>query len=177
MESTVLDLTTPTPTILRPGGVTLEQLEKVLGQVAVDPCLIDINLMEGITPKAPGMKYTHYAPRAEVQMVVGEEEQVARKLKFLVDENRAKGKRVGIISTEEMLFWSREFNPNPDHWEVLGSINDLAGVASRLFQALRNCDRYHLDIVFAQTFPEKGIGAAIMNRLRKAAGNRIIRAD
>ena len=60
---------------------------------------------------------------------------------------------------------------------MLGSINDLAGVASRLFQALRNCDRYHLDIVFAQTFPEKGIGAAIMNRLRKAAGNRIIRAD
>lgn len=177
LESTVLDITGPIPTILRPGGVTLEQLTEVLGYVEIDPALKQLDLNEDLKPRAPGMKYTHYAPRAEVWMVVGTEEQVAKKFKSLVDENRAAGKRVGIMSTEEMLFWSREYNPNPDHWEILGSRDDLAGIASRLFQALRNCDRYHLDIVFAQTVPEIGIGAAIMNRLRKAAGGRIIRAN
>lgn len=177
LESTVLDITADIPTILRPGGVTLEQLQEVLTKVEIDPALKQHDLNEDIKPKSPGMKYTHYAPRAEIWLVLGTEELVAKKLKSLVNESRAEGKRVGIISTEEMLFWSREYNPNPDHWEILGSKDNLPEVASRLFQALRNCDRYHLDIVFAQTVPEVGIGVAIMNRLRKAAGNRVIRAN
>ncbi len=177
LESTVLDITGQVPTILRPGGVTYEQLEEVLGHVEMDPALIQPELNAALKPRAPGMKYTHYAPRAEIWIVVGTEEQVAKKLKSLVDENRAAGKRVGIMSTEEMLFFSREYNPNPDHWEILGSKDDLTGIATRLFQALRNCDRYHLDIVFTQTLPETGIGVAIMNRLHKAAGGKIIRAN
>jgi len=178
LESTVLDITGPIPTILRPGGVTYEQLTELLGHVEMDPALKQLNLNDAdFKPRAPGMKYKHYAPKAEVWMVVGTDEQVAKKLKSLVAENRAAGKRVGIMSTEEMLFWSREYNPNPDHWEILGSKDDLAGIAAKLFQALRNCDRYHLDVVFAQTVPEIGIGTAIMNRLRKAAGGRVIRAD
>jgi len=177
LESTVLDITGQVPTILRPGGVTYEQLAEVLGQVGMDPALSQPEPNSALKPRSPGMKYTHYSPRAEIWLVVGTEEQVAKKLKSLVGENRAAGKRVGIMSTEEMLFYSREYNPKPDHWEILGSKDDLNGIATRLYQALRNCDRYHLDIVFAQTLPETGIGVAIMNRLLKAAGGKIIRAN
>lgn len=177
LESTVLDITGQVPAILRPGGVTYEQLEEVLGHVEMDPALIQPELNAALKSRSPGMKYTHYAPRAEIWIVVGTEEQVAKKLRSLVGENRAAGKRVGIMSTEEMLFFSREYNLKPDHWEILGSKDDLTGIATRLYQALRNCDRYHLDIVFAQTVPETGIGVAIMNRLHKAAGGKIIRAN
>ena len=177
LESTVLDITGDVPRILRPGGTTQEQLEELLGPLKADQALKQEGLDGDFKPQAPGMKYSHYAPRAEIWIVAGTEDQVAKKLKGLVDENRAGGKRVGIMSTEEMLFWSREYSPRPDHWEILGSKDDLTGIATRLFQALRNCDRYHLDIVFTQTVPEVGIGAAIMNRLRKAAANRMIRAN
>lgn len=177
LESTVLDLTAPTPTVLRPGGITLEQLQEVLGEVVLDPGLSQEGALTGITPKAPGMKYTHYSPRAQVYLVEGAPNQVAEKLKALVGEWKAQGKRVGIMATEEMLFRCREMTPPPDHIEILGSASHLQQAAARLFGALRNCDRYHLDVVFAQTFPEKGLGVAIMNRLRKAAGFKIIKAD
>lgn len=176
IESTILDLTVTPPVILRPGGITLEQLTDVMGEVLPDPALQEIPGEQELKPRAPGMKYTHYAPRAEVYLVAGSQEQVVRKLKELVERYRADRKRVGIISTEEMLFMCKDLVPAPDNWEVLGSGEDLGEVAARLYNALRNCDRYHLDVVFVQTFPESGIGTAIMNRLRKAAGHKIIEA-
>jgi L-threonylcarbamoyladenylate synthase len=176
LESTVLDLTSDPPVILRPGGVTLEQLQEVLGEVVLDPAIRGEYLIDGLVPRAPGMKYAHYAPRAKVFLVEGEPWQVALKMKELVEQHKAEGKRVGIICTEEMLFLCREMVPQPDHYETLGPGEDLGEVASRLYSALRNCDRYHLDVVFAQVFPENGMGVAIMNRLRKAASYRVIKA-
>lgn len=177
LESTVLDLTAPLPTVLRPGGITLEELREVLGPVTLDPAVSAQGNLAGLTPKAPGMKYTHYSPQAEVYLVEGNFDQVAEKFKELVAEAKAQGRRVGILATEEMLFRCREMVPPPDHFEILGSGTHLPQVAARLFGALRNCDRYQLDVVFAQTFPEVGIGVAIMNRLRKAAGFKIIKAE
>lgn len=176
LESTVLDLTAPVPTVLRPGGITLEELQEVLGEVAVDPAVSSQGSLTGLIPKAPGMKYTHYSPQAEVYLVEGSLEEVAEKFKELVGKAKAQGKRVGLMATEEMLFLLREMNPSPDHIEILGSGTDLAQVAARLYGALRNCDRYQLDVVFAQTFSEEGLGVAIMNRLRKAAGFKVIKA-
>ncbi|MDS1030351.1 L-threonylcarbamoyladenylate synthase [Bacillota bacterium LX-D] len=176
VESTVLDLTVDPPLILRPGGITLEQLRKVLAKVELDPALSNESILEGIVPRAPGMKYTHYAPKAEVYLVEGNPGQVAKRMQKLVQEYQEQGRRVGILGTEELLFRCKDLT-SPDHWEILGSEEDLAEVAARLFNALRNCDRYHLDIVFGQTFPEVGMGRAIMNRLKKSAGHRVIYAN
>jgi L-threonylcarbamoyladenylate synthase len=173
VESTVLDLTGKVPMILRPGGVTLEVLKELLGEVIYDPAIRNDNLHD-LTPKAPGMKYTHYAPKAKVSIVMGAKEQVAIKFKELAQEARQQGLRVGIMCTEDMLFVLKDLNDAPNHLEILGKGSDLGEIANRLYGALRNCDRYGLDVVYTQGFKEEELGVAIMNRLKKAAGNRCI---
>ncbi|WP_236687424.1 L-threonylcarbamoyladenylate synthase, partial [Geobacillus sp. ZGt-1] len=160
VESTVLDCSGGVPTILRPGGVTKEALIEAIGRVE-EAAAVD----DEAAPKAPGMKYTHYAPKAPLWIVAGPPAFLQR----LVDESRAEGKTVGVLTTEE----------NRDQYAAdvvlpCGTRQALETVASRLYDTLRRFDETNVDLIYSEAFPEEGIGAAIMNRLRKAAGGRAI---
>ncbi|KPL59376.1 L-threonylcarbamoyladenylate synthase [Rossellomorea vietnamensis] len=162
VESTVVDCTGEIPVILRPGGITKEQLEVVVGKVEVDP-----SLKEGKgAPKSPGMKYTHYAPDAPVYLVDGSKEDVQR----LVDEKKGEGLKVGVLTTEERMDWYQA-----DIIFSVGRRDDLNTVAQHLYDTLRAFNRSDVDIIFSEIFPEEGVGLAIMNRLQKAAGYRVIK--
>jgi L-threonylcarbamoyladenylate synthase len=162
VESTVVDCTGTVPVILRPGGITKEQLEEVVGKVEVDP-----TLKEGKgAPKSPGMKYTHYAPDAPVYLVDGTREDLQR----LVDEKKGEGLKVGVLTTEEFV---GEYQG--DIILSVGRRDDLKTVAQHLYDTLRAFNGSDVDIIFAEMFPEEGVGLAIMNRLQKAAGYRVIK--
>ncbi|EMY4796316.1 TPA: threonylcarbamoyl-AMP synthase [Bacillus pacificus] len=161
VESTVIDCTSAVPTILRPGGITKEQLESVIGTVSLDPALKD----EKEKPKSPGMKYTHYAPKAPLSIVEGSREFIQR----LVDEKKEEGFKVGVLTTEEY-----QHVYNADVVLSCGVRSDLASVATKLYDVLRTFDASEVDVIFSESFPNEGIGNAIMNRLTKAAGHQII---
>lgn len=161
VESTVIDCTSPVPTILRPGGITKEQLEAVIGTVSLDPALKD----EKEKPKSPGMKYTHYAPKAPLSIVEGSREFIQQ----LVDGKKEEGFKVGVLTTEEY-----QHVYNADVILSCGVRSDLASVATKLYDVLRTFDASEVDVIFSESFPNEGIGNAIMNRLTKAAGHHII---
>ena len=169
VESTVIDTTSPTATILRPGGITEEMLQDVLNQVTVDPALGHA-LKPNETPKAPGMKYAHYAPNAEVIIVEGQIEAVIERINELVQDGKEKGKKVGILATDETQTMFKG-----DLVISAGTSHDLTSIAAHLFEALRSFDDAHIDTVYTLAFPKEGIGSAIMNRLEKAAAYHIIR--
>ncbi|MBU9710356.1 L-threonylcarbamoyladenylate synthase [Evansella tamaricis] len=164
VESTVIDCTDPNGkvTILRPGGITKEALEEVVGEVFVDPALVNRDEI----PISPGMKYTHYAPAAPLIMINGGIPFFKKK----VEEASRSGKRVGILVTEEAKGLI-----SPVAQEVVcGTREDLTTVANQLYHSLRKFDEGNVDIIFSEIFPETDLGAAIMNRLRKAAGGEIL---
>ncbi|MGV3488730.1 MAG: L-threonylcarbamoyladenylate synthase [Tuberibacillus sp.] len=161
VESTVVDTTSEPVTILRPGGITREQLESVLGEVSSDPALTQ----KDAAPRAPGMKYRHYSPKAPVQLVPAG----LAEMKNLVAEAKSEGKSVGVLITEEN---ADEFRNMADVISVVGNRTNLETVAQGLYNALRRFDHYNIDIIFSETFPAEGIGEAIMNRLSKAAGGK-----
>ncbi|WML58409.1 L-threonylcarbamoyladenylate synthase [Neobacillus sp. PS2-9] len=161
VESTVIDCTESVPVILRPGGVTKEQLGAVIGEVRVDPALTD----EAAKPKAPGMKYRHYAPNAPLYMVSGTREF----LQGLVEEKRQEGLRVGVLTTVENV----EFY-HADVVFACGRRAELETVATALYDTLRRFNETDVDIIYSEIFPSTGVGHAIMNRLQKAAGNKLI---
>ncbi|KAB3530884.1 L-threonylcarbamoyladenylate synthase [Alkaliphilus serpentinus] len=168
LESTVLDMTTDIPTILRPGGVTKEELEGVLGRVEMDPSLLTGVL--DISPKSPGMKYTHYSPKAEVVVYAGEDESVVKAISNKANELMANGKEVGIICTNETQHRYKKGIIKP-----LGSKKDMKTIAAKLFSTLREFDETKVDIILAEALEEVELGQAIMNRLVKAAGYKIYR--
>lgn len=162
LESTVVDCTSEVPVILRPGGVTREQLEAVVGEVSTDPALKDADQ----APKSPGMKYRHYAPNATFYLVDGTREQIQQ----LVQEQRNEGLRVGVMTTLE----------NKDYYDAntviaCGERSNLETVAEALYDTLRSFNNEELDIIYGEIYPEHGIGQAIMNRLSKASGLEIIK--
>lgn len=162
VESTVIDCTEAVPVILRPGGVTKEQIEAVIGAVRLDPALSDT----AEAPRSPGMKYLHYAPNAPMYLVDGPQSF----LQQLVDQKRAEGIRVGVLTTEETA--------SDYHADVVlpcGRRDKLETVASLLYETLRAFNEAGVEVIYSETFPETGVGQAIMNRLQKAAGHRIIR--
>lgn len=168
LESTVLDVTGDVPTILRPGGIAKEQLEAVLGRVEVD------HPSENQAPKAPGMKYRHYAPQGEMLLIVGSRERVVQRMGEEIQRGHARLKKVGILCTlESAPFLHSQL---PELLFVLGSQNRPEEVASNLFEGLRLCDDRGIDLVLAEGMNEGGLGSAIMNRMQKAAGHRIIHA-
>lgn len=170
VESTVIDTTSEIATILRPGGVTLEMLEEVLGNVMIDPAL-GHKLKEGEVPKAPGMKYTHYAPNAEVIIVKGEKDKVIAKINELVREGQNLGKKIGVMATDETLSLF-----NADTIFSVGTEKNPTTIAANLFEVLRKYDDEKVDIVYTLAFQTTGIGGAIMNRLEKSAGYHFIEA-
>jgi L-threonylcarbamoyladenylate synthase len=167
LESTIVDLTGDIPVLLRPGYITVEQLREVLGNVDVDKTILDGDCKE--RPKAPGMKYRHYAPKGELTIVEGQALAVVEKINELTHEAERKNKKVCVIATDE----------NADSYEAgviksIGSRNDEDIIAHRLYTILRECDDENIDVIYSESFDSAGIGQAIMNRLLKAAGHHMI---
>ncbi|MCG0275762.1 MAG: threonylcarbamoyl-AMP synthase [Thermosediminibacteraceae bacterium] len=167
VESTVLDLTGEVPVILRPGGVTREELEEVLGRVELDP-----GLAEGQKPKSPGQKYRHYSPKARVLVVEGPIEAQVKKISELAEKLTVQGKKVGIMATAQ----TRGFY-NTGYVLSVGDRNAPLTISSNLFSVLRKFDRMGVEEIIAEGIPETGLGLAVMNRLRKAAGYNIIKLE
>lgn len=162
VESTVVDCTTTPVTILRPGGISREQLAEVVGPVADDPGLTRPDQ----APKAPGMKYKHYAPEATMYLVTGG----TARIRELIADIKNSDRRVGVLTTEE----SSNAFPEADVVLTCGRRSDPNTIAHRLFAVLREFDTKKVDVIYSETFSETGIGKAVMNRLSKAAGGRII---
>ena len=164
VESTIIDLTGARPCLLRPGGMPLEALEEVLGSVSVDRA-VTRELKAGETPKAPGMAYRHYAPQAPVTVVTGDPERSAAYILA-----RA-GADTGVICFDE---YADRF---PDSVvERLGSFTDKAEQAHRVFEALRAFDHTQVRVILAQCPDSSGLGLAVENRLKKAAGFHVVEA-
>ena len=167
IESTIVDLTEDVPVILRPGFITIEMLTEVLGTVKMDPGIVDEN--SKTPPKAPGMRYRHYAPKAELTLVEGQETMVVDEINRYTKEQMSSGKKVGIIATEE----TKDRYPAGEVVSI-GSRKDEAEVARHLYQVLRQFDERKVDVIYSESFPTAGVGQAIMNRLLKAAGHKKI---
>lgn len=167
VESTILDLTVTPPMILRPGAITREMFEELLGEVSEDVTLMRADSQKA--PKAPGMKYRHYAPKAALAVVEGEEKEVVDAINRLTKEKMKEGKRVGIIGTAETIDRYLE-----GVVKCIGTRQDEATVANHLYGILREFDSENVDVIFSESFSEGGIGNAIMNRLLKAAGHHVI---
>lgn len=170
VESTILDMTVTPPIILRPGAVTREMLEKVIGEVAVDAGLISDKSAEA--PKAPGMKYKHYAPKAELIIVEGETGETVKAIKQIAYEQSRLGYKVGIIASNETL---EEYTVG--NIKNIGSRENEKSVARNLYKLLREFDEEEVDYIYSEAFPSEGIGTAVMNRLGKAAGHHILPAE
>lgn len=168
VESTIVDVSGAVPTLLRPGAITMEMLEETLGHVEIDPAILGPVSAE-VRPKAPGMKYRHYAPKADMILVEGETEQVVEFINREAKKARLAGKKVGIICTEE----SRGMYPE-GILEVIGSREHEETVAHNLFAVLRDFDERKVDCIFSESFSKDRLGQAIMNRLCKAAGYHIV---
>jgi len=165
VESTILDMTGDVPVVLRPGGLTLEELENVLGPVRVSGGQVG----DKEIPRAPGMKYTHYAPDAEMIIVKGELDNIKKKIQELAAEYSAGGMKVGVLASDETAGYYKDCRVLS-----LGSRSDVRVIASNIFEKLREFDKIGVDIIFAEAFDESHMGMAVMNRMKKAAGFNII---
>lgn len=168
LESTIVDLTVEPPQILRPGYVTREMVEAVLGKVeAEDGC----SGPEGMgAPRAPGMKYRHYAPSGMLLIVEGAPERVVEYVNEHADFDRAAGKKTGVIATEEM-----RGQYGTDVVKCVGSREDEGSIARNLFSVLREFDEEGVARIYSESFASQGLGQAVMNRLLKAAGHHVVR--
>ncbi len=167
IESTIVDVTGTMPVILRPGYINRAMLEAVTGSVTVDPAILE-KPQAGLRPKAPGMMYRHYAPRGELTIFEGEQSSVVARINAAAKEKTAGGYRVGIIATEE--------TKNAYHYGWIISIGERSNestIARNLYHVLRKMDEADMEIIFCEAFHTEAMGAAIMNRLCKAAGYRI----
>lgn len=167
IESTIVDVTGDRPTILRPGYISADMVKNILGDVMIDPALESVDMK--VRPKAPGMKYTHYAPKGKLTIVEGERKKVAAKIAELVACKQAEGYKTAVLcDTENTDLYSCE--------NVLdaGSKKNEITVSSSLYRLLRLCDDIGADYIYSESFREGDMGYAIMNRLIKAAGHRII---
>ena len=172
VESTVLDLSIDPPVLLRPGGTTFEALKQVLSNVKLHPFVQAEKELPLEKMRSPGMKHRHYAPKAEVILVEGTVSKVIERIQETATAYASKGLKVGIIATDET---QTSFKANVVM--SLGSRNNLATVAQNLFRMLREVDDRNVDVIIAEGVPLEGMGLAVMNRLRKASGYHIIKAE
>lgn len=207
VESTIVDLSENCPTLLRPGAITIEDLEEVLGEkVAIDPTLLGMSMAEGFTPKAPGMKYRHYAPKAEMILFKKKEEDETRSgqediAKFILSYG---GKELSDCPEKEvkksvakaiLSYGEKELSVSPEKriWilcgedtadlyqgdgrftiQVLGRREEPLSMTHNLFRLLRQADEEGVELILGECYSEEGVGFALMNRLKKAAGQRIL---
>ncbi len=170
IESTIVDVTTSPPEILRPGFVTKEMLQGVLGQVKEDETLFAPQA--DLAPRAPGMKYRHYAPKGQLIIVEGKKEAVSSYINRRTQAHALKGEKTGVIATEQTadLYFA-------DVIKTIGDGQRLETVAAGLYGILRAFDAEDVEKIYAESFAREGIGSAVMNRLLKAAGYQVIQAD
>lgn len=206
VESTIVDLSENCPTLLRPGAITVEDLEEVLGEkVAIDPTLLGKSMAEGFTPKAPGMKYRHYAPKAEMILFKKKEEDETRSgqeeiAKFILSYGEKElsdcpEKEVKKSVAKAILsYGEKELSVSPEKriWilcgedtadlyqgdgrftiQVLGRREEPLSMTHNLFRLLRKADEEGVELILGECYSEEGVGFALMNRLKKAAGQRI----
>jgi L-threonylcarbamoyladenylate synthase len=169
LESTVIDTISVPPIILRPGGITIEELQLVISNVNIDQGIYDFS--GNIAPRSPGMKYTHYSPEAEVVVVSGNLENVIKKILELAKKAEQENKKTGILATNETLDSYKELNSLVFS---VGTRVDMSTIAANLFDVLRTFDENKIGIVFAEAVDENGLGMAIMNRMTKASGYNIV---
>ena len=171
LESTILDMTVEPPMILRPGAITADMLEEVIGMVSIDETILGAESEKA--PKAPGMKYRHYAPKAKLTIVEGNIREEVLAIRQMVYAAMNDKKKVGIIATKETIaYYSNGIIRN------IGSREDEKSIAKNLYAVLREFDSEGVDEIYSESFAMKGIGNAIMNRLEKAAGHlRVAAAD
>lgn len=167
LESTIVDLTGEIPVLLRPGSITLEMLKGVLGNIEVDPTIMEGNLAG--KPKAPGMKYKHYAPQGELTIVSGASEAVIRCINEMATAGMEQGEKVGIIGTEENISFYKG-----DSIKSVGKRDDEVSIAKHLYRSLREFDDEGVTKIYSESFSTGGMGQAIMNRLLKAAGHQVM---
>ncbi len=167
LESTILDMTAMVPLILRPGYVTVQMLADILGEVAVDQTMMQADAKE--PPKAPGMKYRHYAPQGKLTIVEGNEDKVLSYINRQIEKDRAAGMKTGVIATAETAG-----DYIADSVKNVGSREDEHFIAKQLFRILREFDDEKTAVIYAEAFARSGLGQAIMNRLLKAAGHQVI---
>jgi len=167
LESTIIDLTENVPTILRPGYITREMLEDALKMpVAMDRNILGEDTKEA--PKAPGMKYRHYAPKGEITIISGEEKKVIEVINERTEKMHERGEKVGVIGTEGTVALYRA-----DSVKCAGNRQMKTTVAKELYRILREFDDEKVTVIYSEAFEDTGLGQAIMNRLLKAAGHRI----
>lgn len=171
VESTVLDLTVDPPQVLRPGGTPFEALKAIIEKVELNPVVTAERVLPLGKTRSPGIKHKHYAPDADVVVVEGELTAVIKKVNELTDFYRRRGSRVGVLCTNE----NAEYY-SADVVKSLGSRDDLAAIAHNLFRLLREFNAERVDVIIAEGLPLEGLGLAIANRLRKAAGYKIVKA-
>lgn len=169
LESTIIDLSSDIPALLRPGYITTEMIKDIVGDIDRDPTL-DEGVSEGMRPKAPGMMYRHYAPSGEMAIVSGDTGKVIEKINELVRKHNPE--ETAVITTEE----------NKDAYSgcrvvCMGERQDECSVARQLYSVLRSMDEYNIKYIYAESFEGDNLGDAIMNRLLKAAGHNVIHVE
>lgn len=169
IESTIVDLTGETPTILRPGYITKKMLELIIGDVAIDKAIIEPD--PTLRPKAPGMKYTHYAPKGELSIVSGKYPEVIDTINALAAQKEKEGKKTAVLASKEH---ASEYKC--DNILIMGEAKKDETIAAHLYAVLRECDELGAEYMYSEAFDSGELGGAIMNRLLKAAGHRIIKA-
>lgn len=170
LESTIVDLSTGVPTILRPGYITGEMLEDVLGEVQVDPAILSQKMNPNIVAKAPGMKYRHYAPKGQMTIIEGDTGKVVDEINRLVKEKTDEGCSVAVIATEETKDAYARANVRS-----VGSRATEGSIAAGLYDILREMDHIGAEYIYAESFEKDTLGKAIMNRMLKAAAYHVIK--
>ncbi|HIV17092.1 MAG TPA: threonylcarbamoyl-AMP synthase [Candidatus Alectryocaccobium stercorigallinarum] len=167
LESTIVDFTAGHPVVLRPGYITEEQMREIIGDVKTDAGIISSD--SKIKPKAPGMKYRHYAPKGDLTIIEGGKDEVAGYINDMVKQKELEGAKTAVLCSEETR----------GLYEcgcviTLGSVMNEDEIAHHLFDALRRLDDEKAEFIYSESFNTEHIGMAIMNRLLKAAGHKVI---
>lgn len=169
VESTIIDLSEEVPTILRPGYITQAMFEEAIGKTIIDPAIMG-SLKEGVIPKAPGMKYKHYAPKGDLVIVEGKKQAVAEMINYLTKMDAESGLKTAVIASDENLsLYDADCRIN------IGSREHEESIAANLYEVLREMDELGVQKMYSESFAGGSLGAAIMNRLLKAAGHHVIR--
>lgn len=170
IESTIVDMTSEIPMILRPGYITQEMITNIIGKTDTDVTIFDNS--SNRAPKAPGMKYRHYAPKGELVIVEGEPEKVVNYINAQAKLHAQNGEKTGVIGTSERI---NEYQA--DSIKDAGRHDDMLSVAGRLYTFLREFDDENVAYMYSESFSSAGIGQAVMNRLLKAAGHKCIKVN
>ena len=169
LESTIIDLTTDIPMMLRPGYVNSEMLQSIIGRVDKDPAVFG-NELSKTPPRAPGMRYRHYAPRGILTIVSGSEKDVIDYIESKISQ-RTDNRRTAVLTCSEHVSCYQR----ADYVGDIGNRNNETEIASRLYDLLRKCDEENIDEIYSEEFDTPKLGLAIMNRLIKAAGHNIMK--